>query len=336
MPASNRRAYLAWLAVCLIWGTTYIGIRITLETIPPFLMAAVRWIVAGSLILAILKARGVPLPSRSSWGELAVLGFLLLGIGNGAVVWAEQTVSSGLTAVLVSLSPFWMVGIEALISDGERLTARRILGLSVGLAGIVVLVWPEIGIGPGFIAGVVSTQLACAGWALGSSYSRRHHRDENVLATAAFEMLFGGLMLAAVSLARHEWAVATFNPRTTGALAYLVFVGALGGFSAYAYALKHLPVATVSLYAYVNPVIAVILGTLVLKEPFSPRMAAAAAIVLAGMALVRTTAPAPPPGHLSDDASTADQSNQQYHDRDDEQHVNEAAHRVAADEPKQP
>ncbi len=287
MPTTRRRAYLAWIAVCLIWGTTYLGIRIALETIPPFFMMASRWIVAGSLIIAVLKARGERLPPMRSWGELAVLGLLLLGFGNGGVVWAEQTVSSGLTAVLVSVSPFWMVGVEALMPDGERLTVRRVIGLFVGLAGIVVLVWPEIQIGGRpFVGGLVSTQIACCGWAVGSAYARRHHRDENVLATSAFAMLFGGLMLLGASMVRHEWSVVAFNPRTGGALAYLTFAGAIGGFSAYAYALKHLPVATVSLYAYVNPVIAVILGTLVLKEPFSPRMALAAGVVLAGMALV--------------------------------------------------
>jgi drug/metabolite transporter (DMT)-like permease len=293
MPTTRRRAYLAWIAVCLIWGTTYLGIRIALETIPPFFMMASRWIVAGSLIIAVLKARGERLPPMRSWGELAVLGLLLLGFGNGGVVWAEQTVSSGLTAVLVSVSPFWMVGVEALMPDGERLTVRRVIGLFVGLAGIVVLVWPEIQIGGGpFVGGLVSTQIACCGWAVGSAYARRHHRDENVLAISAFEMLFGGLMLLGASMVRHEWSVVAFNPRTGGALAYLIFAGAIGGFSAYAYALKHLPVATVSLYAYVNPVIAVILGTLVLKEPFSPRMALAVGVVLAGMALVRLTPPA--------------------------------------------
>jgi drug/metabolite transporter (DMT)-like permease len=290
MPATRRRAYFAWVAVCLIWGTTYLGIRIALETIPPFLMAAFRWIVAGSLIIAILKVRGERMPPPRSWGSLGVLGLLLLGFGNGGVVWAEQTVSSGLTAVLVATAPFWMVGIEALVPDGEPLTARRVVGLLVGFAGIVVLVWPEIHIGESgrpFLGGVIAAQLACVGWALGSTYARRRAREENVLGTAAFEMLFGGLLLLALGLLRREWAVLTFTPRTAGALAYLTLVGAVAGFSAYAYALKHLPMATVSLYAYVNPVIAVILGTLVLKEPFSSQMALAAGVVLAGMALVK-------------------------------------------------
>jgi drug/metabolite transporter (DMT)-like permease len=285
----SRRAYTAWIAVCLIWGTTYLGIRISLETIPPFLMAAARWIVAGAIIIALLVLRGERLPPRRSWGQLAVLGALFLGVGNGGVVWAERTVSSGLTAVLVSLSPFWMVGIEATMPDGERLTMRRIAGLCVGLAGVVMLVWPEIGAGESrraFLGGVAAAQIACLGWGLGSSYARRHHREENVLATAAFEMLFGGLMLLAVASVRQEWLALSFSPRSTGALVYLIVFGAIGGFGAYAYALKHLPLSTVSLYAYVNPVIAVILGTIVLKEPFTPRMIAGAAVVLVGMALV--------------------------------------------------
>ena len=152
-----------------------------------------------------------------------------------------------------------------------------------------MLVWPEIrfACGRAFLAGVIAAQVACIGWAVGSTYARRHGRDENVLATAAFEMLFGGIVMLLVGLARNEPAAFTLTPRTAGALAYLTFVGAFGGFVAYAYALKHLPIATVSLYAYVNPVIAVALGTLVLREPFSGRMALAAGIVLAGMALVR-------------------------------------------------
>jgi drug/metabolite transporter (DMT)-like permease len=288
MP-SMRRAYLAWIAVCLIWGTTYLGIRIALETIPPFLMGAWRWIIAGSLIIAILAMRGERLPSIRLWGTLALLGVLLIGFGNGGVVWAERTVPSGLTAVLVAMAPFWMVGIEALMPDGDPLTVRRVIGLLVGFTGIVVLVWPEIRVGGagGFIAGVIAAQIACVGWAIGSTYARRHGRDENVLATAAFEMLFGGLVMLAVALVRHEQAKLTFNVRTGAALAYLTFIGAVGGFSAYAYALKHLPVATVSLYAYVNPVIAVLLGTLILSEPLNARLGFAAGIVLAGMALVR-------------------------------------------------
>ena len=292
---SVRRAYLAWIAVCLIWGTTYLGIRIALETIPPLLMASMRWIAAGGLLIVMLALRGERLPARREWPSLAILGILLLGFGNGAVVWAEQTVPSGLTAVLVATSPFWMVGIDALMPDGEAIALRRVLGLVIGFGGIVMLVWPELhfdGSGGGFLGGVIAAQIACVGWAVGSSYARKRGRGdargENVLATAAFEMLLGGIALLIVSLALHETARLTFTPRTTGALLYLIFVGAIGGFSAYAYALKHLPVATVSLYAYVNPIIAVVLGALVLGEPLDARMVLAAIVVFVGIALVRT------------------------------------------------
>jgi drug/metabolite transporter (DMT)-like permease len=281
--------------VCLIWGTTYLAIRISLETIPPLLMAAIRWIVAGGLLSIVLKLRGERLPGPRAWPSLALLGVLLLGFGNGAVVWAEQTVPSGLTAVLVATSPFWMVGIDALMAEGERITVRRLLGLVIGFGGIVMLVWPEIRMGESgraFLGGVIAAQIACVGWAIGSSYARHrgrgHAKDENVLATAAFEMLFGGLALLVAGVATHETAHLAFTPRTAGALTYLIFVGAIGGFTAYAYALKYLPVATVSLYAYINPIIAVGLGTLVLAEPFDVRMLAAALIVLAGSAMVRT------------------------------------------------
>jgi drug/metabolite transporter (DMT)-like permease len=282
--------------VCVVWGTTYLGIRISLETIPPFLMAAIRWLVAGTLLAIALKLRGERLPRPPAWPSLLVLGTLLLGFGNGGVVWAEQTVPSGLAAVLVATCPFWMVGIDVLMPGGQRLTVRRVAGLIVGFSGIVLLVWPEIRVGPSgraFLNGVIATQIACAGWAAGSAYAKkRGHaeaKDENVLATAAFEMLFGGAVLLVLGLFRHETHSLVFTPRTGGALLYLIVVGAIGGFTAYAYALKHLPVATVSLYAYINPIIAVILGTLILSEPFSARMAMSAAVVLAGMALVRET-----------------------------------------------
>jgi drug/metabolite transporter (DMT)-like permease len=153
----------------------------------------------------------------------------------------------------------------------------------------VVLVWPEVRLegGTGFLNGVAAAQLACVGWAVGSSYSRRRQRDENVIATSSFQMLFAGAALLIVGLLRGEWSVLAFNNRTASALAYLVIAGSVVAYSAYAFALKHLPVATVSLYAYINPVIAVVLGTLVLNEPFSARIVVAGVIVLAGTAMVR-------------------------------------------------
>ncbi len=285
----TRLAYGAWIAVCLLWGTTYLAIRIALETVPPMLMGGFRWTIAGALILGAMKARGERLPARAEWPSLALLGVLLIGFGNGGVVWAEQTLPSGLTAVLVAVVPFWMVGVELLAGSQDPLTLRRILGLLLGFAGIVLLVWPELELGAGrdVVLGVLATQLACLGWAIGSTYSRRRAPTENVLAVAAYQMLFGGVAMALAGTLHGEWSDLSFNARTASALGYLLVFGSVAGFSAYVYALKHLPIATVSLYAYVNPVIAVVLGTLVLSEPMSPRMAAAGLIVLAAMAMVR-------------------------------------------------
>jgi drug/metabolite transporter (DMT)-like permease len=303
-PASRHRrlAYFAWGAVCLIWGTTYLGIRVSLESIPPALMGGIRWIVAGSLLTAYLVARGRPLPPSSQWGAIALLGFLMLGLGNGGVVFAEQFVPSGLAAVLVATAPFWMATVEACLPDGERLRKSVVVGLVIGFSGIVLLVWPDLTLGSarsrGFLAGVIALQIASIGWSIGSSYSKRHGRRaaaaaprasgmDEVLGTTAYQMLAGGLLMTAVGTLRGEWSQIFFTTETTVAMLYLSTIGALGGFVAYAYALRHLPVSFVSLYAYINPVIAVALGVLVLHEPFTWRMAIAAALVFAGVAVVR-------------------------------------------------
>jgi drug/metabolite transporter (DMT)-like permease len=293
-PSSHRQrrlAYVAWAMVCLIWGTTYLGIRISLESMPPALMGGLRWTIAGALLASYVAIKGHQLPPPSRWGGILLLGFLLLGLGNGGVVVAEQWVPSGLAAVLVACSPFWMAAVEACLPDGDRLRGKVIVGLLIGFAGILVLVWPDLKVDGGanhnFLAGVIALQIAAFGWSLGSAYSRRHGRSDNVLGTTAYQMLAGGLMMIVAGTVRGEWSHLFFTHRTALALTYMSTVGAIGGFVAYTYALRHLPVSFVSLYAYINPVIAVALGILFLGEPFDRRMAAAAALVFAGVAVVR-------------------------------------------------
>jgi drug/metabolite transporter (DMT)-like permease len=289
-PRERQLAFAAWVAVCIIWGTTYLGIRISLESIPPALMGGLRWTIAGVLLAGYVLARGETLPPPSRWGGITLMAFLLLGLGNGGVVYAEQWVPSGLAAVMVATSPFWMAGVEAARRDGERLNARTVTGLLIGFSGILVLVWPDLVLertDSRFLLGIVFLQIASFGWALGSSYSKRHTRHDHILGTTALQMLFGGLMMLALATATGEWPKLYFTQRTTLAMIYMATLGAIGGFVAYSYALRHLSVSFVSLYAYINPVIAVALGVAILGEPFDARMATAAALVLAGVAVVR-------------------------------------------------
>jgi len=293
-PKERQLALFAWMAVCLLWGTTYLGIRVTLETMPPMLMAGLRWTIAGGLLAGYQFLRGERLPRPSSWGGVVLLGFLMMVLGNGGVVWAEQTVPSGLAAVIVASSPFWMAGVEACRADGERLTSRSAIGFLLGFTGIVLLVWPELRHGAataaersGFLVGIVALQIACLGWSIGSSYSKRHARSENVLSMAAGQMLAGGAMMIVIGTLHREWGGLHFSTRSAVAFTYLATIGAVGGFAAYTYALRHLPVSLVSLYAYVNPVIAVALGVAVLGEQFTWRMGLAAALVFGGVAIVQ-------------------------------------------------
>jgi drug/metabolite transporter (DMT)-like permease len=230
------------------------------------------------------------------WGSAALAGFLLLVIGNGGVVWAEQYVASGLAAVIIAMVPFWNVLVEAVSSNGERPSVRTMLGLATGFAGIVVLVWPELftagGSGFWFVAGVISLQLACAGWAVGTSFTKRTTVSSSPVTTAAMQQLAAGMMFLAIATITGEWNQLAFTARSASAVAYLVIFGSIVAYSAYLYALKHLPIATVSLYTYVNPIIAVVLGTVLLSEPFSSRTLVASVLVFAGIAVVRSSQPA--------------------------------------------
>ena len=288
---SRRRAWLAWIAVCLIWGTTYLAIKVALETIPPFLISGLRCVLGGLLLVVWLRMTGQAVPGPAAWPRLAVLGFLMLTLGNGGVAWGEQYLASGLTAVFIATSPFWMVAIDSALPGGERVRPMQWTGVAVGFAGIVLLVWPELAAadigGWGVVAGIVALQIACVGWALASAITRRRTVSADVLGVAALQLVFGGVFLLALATLSGEWERLAFTPRTLAAFVYLVVAGSLVAFAAYSYALRHLPVSIVSMYTYVNPVIAVVLGTLLLGEPFRISMLLSVVVILAGIALVR-------------------------------------------------
>ena len=308
--SDRRLALLAWLTVCVVWGTTYLAIAVALESVPVALLAGLRWLTAGALLAVGARAAGHRLPPMRAWGPFALLGLLMNVMGNGFVVWAEQHVASGLTAVLIATQPFWALAVERTKAGGERLTARALCGLGVGFTGIVVLVWPELTMGGSegraFLLGVIALQAACMGWALGTSYTKRHPGLGHPATASAMQMLFAGVMLLGIATLRGEWGDLAFTPRSAAAMIYLVLVGSLLAYTSYVYALKHLPISTVSLYAYINPVIAVVLGTVLHGEPFGPRILVAAALVLAGVAVVRTGAKPPAVAAAPDRADGAD------------------------------
>jgi drug/metabolite transporter (DMT)-like permease len=254
-------------------------------------MAGPRHLVAGVILALILRMRGIRLPPRESWSGHALLGLLMIGFGNGCLVWAQQFIPSGVAAVLVSVIPFWMVGVEAFMPGGEPVRLRQVLGLLLGFGGIVLLTsYSMNGSAPTrqIILGVIMTQLACLGWAIGSAYAKRHRREENLFAATAVQIIFGGAILMVVATITGEWVDMAPTWRSLLAVLYLVVVGTFVGYICYVYALKHLPVSIVSLYAYVNPVIAVVLGSLLLKERFTPRMTVAIAIIFVAMLIVRS------------------------------------------------
>jgi drug/metabolite transporter (DMT)-like permease len=288
--SSPRLAWIAWGIVCVVWGTTYLAIKIALTTIPPFVMGGMRFVIAGAVLAGGLALAGRPLPPRTAWPRLAVLGFFMLFMGNGGVVTGEQYLPSGLTAVLVATTPFWMTSVDALMRDGKQLFRRQWAGLVLGFAGIAYLVWPDVveggAHGREFVGGVIALQLASAGWATGSAYTRRHVLPADVLGSAAIQMLSGGVFMCAAGVVLGEWDRLSFTAHSAAAFLYLIVAGSLVAFAAFSYALQHLDVAIVSLYTYVNPVIAVALGTLMLGEPFELRMLLAAAVIAAGILVV--------------------------------------------------
>ena len=294
-------AYVAWILVCLIWGTVYFAISVALESFPVALLAGFRWATAGLVLAALLPLLGERIPPMRTWGPIALTGLLMVVVGNGGVVWAQQSVPSGLVAVLVATVPFWSIVVEAFLPRSKRVTLMTLVGVFIGFLGIVVLVWPELTLreahGRSFVYGVVALQLSMLGWAVGTSYTKRNTASETPLGAAAVQMLLSGLTFMAIGTALGEWRALTITARGIGAMVYLVIAGSLIGFTAYVYALKHLPITTVSLYAYANPVIAVLLGVLLLDEEFNLRTVAASALVLAGVAAT-SLRPGPLPPRL--------------------------------------
>jgi drug/metabolite transporter (DMT)-like permease len=282
----------AFAAVYLVWGSTYLAIRVGIETIPPLLMASVRFLVAGALLYGVSRLRGAPRPTRGNWRATAIVGALLLLGGNGGVVLAERTVPSGVAALLVATVPVWMVVQDWLWRGAARPGLQVVSGLVLGIAGLGLLVGPGA-LGGGAIDGKGAAILVAGSlcWATGSIYSREADLPHNAMLGTGMEMLAGGGLLGVAGALLGE--VGMVHPSAiSGAsllgLLYLVTFGSLVGFTAYIWLLDRVPAPRVATYAYVNPIVAVLLGWAVLGEALTPRMGAAAAVIVAGVVLITT------------------------------------------------
>jgi drug/metabolite transporter (DMT)-like permease len=290
---SRSALLLAFATIYLIWGSTYLGIRVAVETMPPFLMAGARFIAAGGMLLIFLRLRGAKWPNRRQWRINAVIGsFLLLG-GNGLVVWAEQKIPSGITALLIGVSPLFFVLVEWVWPGGKRPTATTSGALLLGFAGVAWLAapWESTGSGALYLPGVMAILIAAALWATGSIYSRHAKHGLDPLLASALQMIGGGGALMIVAALHGDFvgfSLAAIASRSWFALAYLIAIGSLVGFSTFVWLMKHSSPARVSTYAYVNPVVAVFLGWLLLHEPIGPRTIVASAIIVAAVAIITT------------------------------------------------
>jgi len=283
----------AFAAIYVIWGSTYLAIRFAVETLPPFLMLSARFLTAGVLMYAFLRARGVARPAPREWLAAAAVGGLLLLGGTGAVGWAEQWIPSGLAALIVAIVPVWMVLLDWVGPAKQRPKPVVILGLILGLLGVALLVGPVDLSGGGrmlFIGSIVVV-FGTLSWATGSVYGKHLPHPSSPWLAAAMQMVTGGLLLLLAGTIAGEWSrvdPAAISSRSVLALAYLVVFGSLIAFGAYVFLLRHAPPARVGSYAYVNPVVAVFLGWALAGEPLTARTIAAAAIILTGVVLIVT------------------------------------------------
>ncbi len=287
--SQRRLAYWALAAVCVFWGTTYLGIRIALESLPPLYLIATRYTISGGILLAAAALGGFRLPRGRELFYTAACGVICIGIGNSFLAIAELLIPSGLAAVFYTVAPFWMVGIDAFLPGGRRPLVSTLAGLGIGLAGVVFLVLPAArheGINGYTVSGFLLLQLSAAGWVLGSLLQKRVKARSLPFVSGAVQQFAAGLAVFLPAVA-FEKLPPSVTHRSEWAVGYLIVFGSLVGFTSFIYSMTHLPVAIVSIYTFVNPVVAILLGWLFFREPFGARELIAMLIIFAGIALVR-------------------------------------------------
>lgn len=286
---SLARAYLAMASVSFFWGTTYLGIRVALESLPPLVLVPLRFCLSGSIMLLAARLMGQTFPRRNEWLWSMFHGVMMLGVGNMCLSVSELYIPSSFAALILAASPFWLIGIEAMMPGGERLRASTIAGLLLGVAGVALLLVPNMmksGFSGNLWTGFLILQIGSLSWNLGSILQRRHESRAHHLVNAAFQQMGAGLIYVLPALLLpHKQVV--WNAKGIGAVAYLVVFGSIVGYSSYIYALNHLPVAFVSVYTYINVIVAAILGWIFYREPFGWTETAAMLVIFSGVAAVK-------------------------------------------------
>lgn len=281
-------AYLAFAVTSLCWGSNFLAIRVALETIPTLLLTGLRYAIAGAVLMLFCLLTKQKLPRRrSEWSRHVMIGTMMIGVGACAVVWAEHYITSGWTALLLSTGPFWMVLIESLRGSHQQITAPKLAGIATAFVGVLLLVAPRFGaqsFEPMFFAGVAALQVAGIAWSIGSVWSKYGSFEARPFAASAIQMLAGGAVLSLLGLVSGEVSHFSFTPRTFAAFAFLTIFGSLGAYSAYVFSLSRLSTITVSLYDYIVPAIAVLLGWLLLNEPVGWRTVLSLALIMSGIA----------------------------------------------------
>jgi len=304
---SNRRAYVALVAVCFFWGTTYLTIRIGLETLPPASLIGIRYLISGCILLIAARLAGIAIPRGRELWLTALCGVIGIGIGNTFLALAELRIPSGSAALFYTTAPFWMVGMDALLPAGRKPLATTLVGLAIGMLGVAYLIYPaaiEEGLSGKTWPGFLLIQVSVAGWTLGSLLQKRVHSHAPPFVSGAVQQLAAGAVCAVLALS-FETMPARVGTRATLAVAYLVVFGSIVGYSAFIYVVKKLPVAIVSIYYFVNPVVAVLLGWVFFREPFGLRSAFAMVIIFAGIGIVRWSERSKTPSRLLADREEA-------------------------------
>jgi len=288
----KTKIWIALLALYIVWGSTYLAIRFAVETIPPFFHAGVRFLISGLILVIWQRAAGVSMPTRKQWISLAVIGNLLLLGGNGLVAWAEQTIPSGVAALFIGSIPMFLVITEAFRPGGVKPNRWTFLGLLIGFIGIFILVGPSEFTGGGTHLnplGIGALFFACFFWALGSVYSKHADLPKSSLMSTGGQMLMGSIGLFIVSIITGEltrWDPSGVTSKSVLGLVYLIFVGSLVGFVSYGWLLQNAPISLVATYAYVNPIVAVLLGNWLAAEPLEPRIWLAAGIIVGSVMFI--------------------------------------------------